>query len=195
MTAGKVILATLLAGTLSILIALLGRNWLGDPKAPSLSLPGLQDNPSDQLQQLPDFTLTDLQGQTVASAQWQGQVVVLHFWASWCLPCLEALPLLDNAQRATDKLRVVGFAIDTPTDVGRYLAKHPLSYPVVLGGTEAVELSRRLGNRLQGLPFIVIFDAQGQRVHAQTGGISQAELGAQLTPLIAKATEAALAPQ
>jgi len=191
MTAGKVILATLLAGAISILIALLGRNWLGDPKAPSLSLPGLQDSSSDQLQHLPDFSLPDLQGQPFASAQLQGQVVVLHFWASWCLPCLKEMPLLDKAQRASDKLRVVGIAIDTPAEAGRYLAKHPVSYPIVLGGTEAVELSRRLGNRLQGLPFIVIFDALGQRVHAQTGGIRPADLEGYLTPLIVKATEAA----
>lgn len=187
MKAGKVILATVLAGAISILIAVLGQTWWGDDKASSLSTPGLPKNAQDPLRHLPAFSLRDLDGQEIASSAWAGKVVILNFWATWCLPCLGGIPLLQAAQAASDAVRVVGIAIDTQEEVARYLEKNPVNYPILLGGTEAVAMSRRLGNRLEGLPFTVIFDSQGRWVHAHQGEVTQAILGEKLAPLIAKA--------
>ena len=186
MKAGKVILATVLAGAISILIAVLGKTWLGDDKTAGRPLPGLPKNTQDPLRHLPAFSLRDLDGQEIVSSAWAGKVVILNFWATWCLPCLGGIPILQAAQAESEQVRVVGIAIDTQEEVARYLAKNPINYPVLMGGTEAVEMSRRLGNRLEGLPFTVIFDSQGRWVHAHPGEVTQAILGEKLAPLIAE---------
>ena len=186
MKAGKVILATVLAGAISILIAVLGKTWLGDDKTADRPLPGLPKNIQDPLRHLPAFSLRDLDGQEIASSAWAGKVVILNFWATWCLPCLGGIPILQAAQAESEQVRVVGIAIDTQEEVARYLAKNPINYPVLMGGTEAVEMSRRLGNRLEDLPFTVIFDSQGRWVHAHPGEVTQAILGEKLAPLIAE---------
>ncbi len=187
MKAGKFVLATVLAGAISILIAVLGQTWWSDEKASSISLPGLPKNAQDPLRHLPAFSLRDLDGQEIASSAWAGKVVILSFWATWCLPCLSGIPLLQEAHAASDQVRVIGVTIDTQEEVARYLAKNPVKYPILLGGTEAVELSRRLGNRLEGLPFTVIFDRQGRRVQAYNGEVTQAFLAENLAPLLAEA--------
>ena len=184
MTAGKIVLATIIAGTLSTGFAILSQHWLGEGQgaAPARSF---QRATSDRLDRLPSFRLPDLSGGELDSGTWGGKVVVLNFWATWCPPCLREIPLLAEAQRAhPDRLQVVGIAIDTPEEVARFLAEHPLGYPVLLGGTEAVEMSRRLGNRLQGLPFTAVFDRSGKRVYAQVGEITQATLTRELAALL-----------
>lgn len=190
MKAAKVILATLLAGAISILIAVFGQSWLGDRKAPNIELPGYQASAADQLQRLPAFGLPNLDGQEIHSSTWAGKVLVLNFWASWCPPCQRELPIFEAAQAGNQDLRVVGIAIDTQEEVARYLADHPVSYTILIGGIEAVEMSRRLGNRLQGLPFTAIFDGQGKRVHSQGGEITPSFLEERLAPLLAKAAKA-----
>lgn len=190
MKTGKILLAILLAGGISILIALFGQNWLGDTQTASRPLPGLPKNTQDPLKHLPVFSLPALDGQEIASSAWAGKVVILNFWATWCLPCLSELTVLLDAQSESEQVRVIGIAIDTQEEVARYLARNPVNFPILMGGTEAVEMSRRLGNRLQGLPFTVIFDSQGRRVYAQLGEVTQEFLREKLAPLIAEATRA-----
>jgi thiol-disulfide isomerase/thioredoxin len=88
----------------------------------------------------PPATLVTLQGERISTAQLLGQVVILTFWATWCEPCREELPLLSAyAQRhAARGLRVLGFGLDTPdklADVQRVAAG--LSFPVGLMGASS----------------------------------------------------------
>ena len=189
MRAGKAVLAPLLAGAISILIAIFGQPWLGDSKPLSLQFPDLRQATTNRLAELPDFSLPTLAGEEINSTTWAGKVLVLHFWASWCQSCQRDLRLLQATQGVSDQLRVVGIAIDTAAEVRAYLAQNPVSYPILLGGGEAVELSRRLGNRLQGLPFTVIFDHRGRRVHDHFGELTQQALGDWLPPLITQAAQ------
>jgi thiol-disulfide isomerase/thioredoxin len=184
MTTGRVVLATVLAGVISIGLALFGQQWLGEGKPLDIQLPDLVRSTDDRLHSLPEFSLPDLQGHETASSTWAGKVVVINFWATWCPPCLREIPLLAEAQERYRNLQVVGIAIDNGEDVARFVGEHRLNYPVLLGGTNAVEMSRRLGNRLQGLPFTVIFDRQGNRIHSQIGELTPASLEKHLGPLL-----------
>lgn len=183
MNLAKVLVVTILAGSLSIGIALYGERWLdvetsapGASKAAARGLAGT----------LPDLRLPDLSGREVSSDSWTGKVVVLNYWATWCPPCLREMPMLVELQRTYDsgELQVIGIAIDQPEQVQRFLAEHEVNYPILLGGTEAIEAAHQLGNRTQGLPFTVIFDSLGRRVFSQTGEISAATLRAELLPLL-----------
>jgi thiol-disulfide isomerase/thioredoxin len=188
MTTGKVVLVTVLAGVISIGFAIYGKQWLGEGEPINIQLPALAQSTDDRLHSLPDFRLPDPSGREIASTAWAGKVLVLNFWATWCPPCLREMAVFAEVQDSYRRLQVLGIAIDDPGEVSRFLAEHPVNYPVLIGDTDAVEMSRRLGNRLQGLPFTVIFDAQGKRVHAQVGEMTRASLEKHIAPMLAKSS-------
>jgi len=183
MSPAKVALVALLAAGISIGTAVLGERWLSSgvplmwPRTPA---------PGAQFTTLPNFSLPDLGGREVASSSWAGQVLVINYWASWCPPCLREMPMLIRAQEALGPkgVQFVGIALDRAEDARAFVAQYPVNYPVLIGNPDAVELSRRLGNRLQGLPFTVIFDRRGRRVFSRTGELSTEELKAQLDGLL-----------
>lgn len=181
MNAGRLILVLLLAAGISIGSAVLGQYWVASRSSPKLSPEG---GPA-QLESLPSFRLPDLEGREVASADWAGKILVLNYWATWCPPCLNEMPLLASVQdaRGDQGVQVVGIAIDRAGDVRGFLAKHPVSYPVVIGNPEAVALARKIGNLTQGLPFTAIFDREGRRVFSRTGELTSGDLQAQLDRL------------
>lgn len=183
MNTGKVVLVTILAGSMSIGAALFGQRWLGDGGSPRLSL---GRGGGDRINTLPDFRLPDLTGREIASSSFGGKVVIINYWASWCPPCVREMPMLIRTQEAFDpgQLQVVGIAVDRQDDVERFIEGHPINYPILIGDVAAVELSRRLGNRLQGLPFTVIFDRHGRRTFSQVGEVTQAVLDAQIHALL-----------
>jgi thiol-disulfide isomerase/thioredoxin len=189
MTTGKIVAVTILAGAISIGAAIFGQQWLGEGSGFKLPLQLARDGGTDQLDSLPDFRLPDAGGREIASSSWAGKVVVLNFWATWCPPCLRELPLLDEVQRTSPdgSLQVVGIAIDREAEVERFLTAHPVDYPILIGDTDAVDMSRRLGNRLQGLPYTVIFDSRGKRAYGQIGELTRASLAEHLEPLLPQA--------
>jgi thiol-disulfide isomerase/thioredoxin len=189
MNAGKVVVVTILAGSLSIGAAIFGQKWLGEGSLPRLPLGRVA---GDRIDSLPDFHLPDLEGREIQSSSFGGKVVIINYWASWCPPCVREMPMLIRIQQAFDpaQVQVVGIAIDRPEAVEQFIEDHPINYPILIGDIEAVELSRRLGNRLQGLPFTVIFDHHGRRTFSQVGEITRATLDAQLQGLLPKAPPA-----
>jgi thiol-disulfide isomerase/thioredoxin len=123
-------------------------------------------------------TFRDLEGKPQALSQWRGEVVVLNFWATWCAPCVEEIPMFVELQkRYRDRgLVFVGIAIDRKDPVVEFANKMGINYPVVLGDTEAISLSRELGNSAGGLPFTAIIDRQGKLVKSVTGMLNEAKL-------------------
>jgi len=188
MSTVKIVLVAVVACIIGVGFAVFG--WYRLDKEPSLELafPFGAEKDSDRLDRLPELRLPDLQGQEIDASRWAGKVVLLNFWATWCPPCLRELPLFDELQRAhpDGRLQVVGIAIDKKEDVQRFLAEHPVGFPVLLGDTNAIEISRRLGNHVQGLPFTAIFDHHGQRVYGQIGEMTRTSLSEHLQPLLSQ---------
>jgi thiol-disulfide isomerase/thioredoxin len=117
-------------------------------------------------------------GGTLQMAGLREQPLLLNFWATWCPPCLQEMPLLDrfHRERAPAGWRVVGLAVDGSAPVREYLAKLPMSFPIGLAGLGGTELSRRLGNTRGALPFTVVFDADGRPVARKLGTVSPDDL-------------------
>lgn len=107
-----------------------------------------------------------------------GKVTVVNFWATWCPPCVQELPLLSRfyTQVKHNGWQMLGLAIDQTDLVQRFLARAPVSFPVAMAGPSGVELTRKLGNAAGGLPFTVIFDRTGQVQHRKLGQLKEADL-------------------
>ena len=124
-------------------------------------------------------------GSPLAMQAFRGKPLVLNFWATWCPPCVDEMPLLDafSRQNASRSIQVVGLAIDQPSAVRAFLQRTPVSYPIGLAGLGGTELSKMLGNETGGLPFTIVVGADGTVVQRRMGRVSQADLGrwAQLT--------------
>lgn len=188
MKALKVILVTVLAGGISIGTAIVGQRWVEFEDADSGKQARHSEHQTDALQTLPDFHLTDLEGREVASNAWAGKVLVLNFWATWCPPCLSEIPRFIEAQERLREsgVQFVGIAVDQIGDVRAFVADHPINYPLLIATPEVFKLSVQLGNRLEVLPFTVIFDRHGRRVHGQVGELSAEELAEYLDPLLVR---------
>jgi thiol-disulfide isomerase/thioredoxin len=122
--------------------------------------------------------LTDLQGNPLALEQWRGRVLVVNFWATWCTPCREEIPLFIRFQEkhGGNGLQFVGIAIDQRDKVQSFAQEFGMNYPILLGGMDSVELSRRAGNRLGALPFTVIIDRGGKIVSVELGVVKESKL-------------------
>ena len=127
-------------------------------------------------------SFTDLQGRPRTLGEFQGKVVVLNFWATWCAPCREEMPGFSRLQAAWQGrgVRFVGLTDEDAAKVSPFVKSLGVTYPIWLGGTEVGELSRRLGNRISALPHTVVFDAAGRVVASKVGAYSEAALSAVL---------------
>jgi thiol-disulfide isomerase/thioredoxin len=117
-------------------------------------------------------------GETLKLADFRGKPLVLNFWATWCPPCVEEMPLLDAffRQNSSNGWQVIGLAIDQPSQVKRFVSQFPVGYPIALGGMNGSELGRLLGNAQGGLPFTVVFDAAGNVILQKLGKLSADEI-------------------
>ena len=115
-------------------------------------------------QPAPDITLDTLDGQHIALHSLRGKVVILTFWATWCDPCREELPILSRYARehAHDGLVVLGFSLDTPDTLAKVRqVASTLDFPVGLLGDPHVEGYGRIWH----LPVSFVVDRRGLLVH------------------------------
>ena len=130
---------------------------IGDP-APPIALPDT------------DARLRDL-------AEWRGQPLLVNFWASWCGPCVEEMPMLDAFAKASANhgTQVVGIALDDAAAVREFLSQVPVGYPNLIEAASSTDSSVRLGNRRSVLPYSVLIDADGTLRRLRVGAFEDAD--------------------
>ena len=126
-------------------------------------------------QPLPDFSLPDLDGRPHRPSEWDGKVLVVNFWATWCAPCREEIPLLIDLERRRPGVRVIGIAVDRADAVRAFAEELGIGYPILLDDLEGSTM-RRYGNRFGALPFTVIAGRDGVVAYVRLGEIEAGEL-------------------
>ena len=123
-------------------------------------------------------SFASLEGAPLAMAAFRGRPLLLNFWATWCPPCVEELPLLNRfyGERRAQGWQVLGVAVDQPPAVRKFLEKLPLAYPVAIATSGGMQLGRSLGNLQGGLPFTVVFGAEGRIRHRKIGQVQAEDL-------------------
>jgi len=140
---------------------------------------------------LDHFTVPDLDGRPVSSAAWRGQVVIVNFWATWCLPCRREIPALVALQdRYRGRLVVVGVVDDNASDetVRQFASTLGVNYAVIRA---SMDLNRRFPS-VEALPTTVLVDPRGRVAVAYAGELQMAELERDIQRLMATGPGAAV---
>jgi thiol-disulfide isomerase/thioredoxin len=140
---------------------------------------------SDGLSSVPpgEIRFTDMEGYGRQLAEWRGRVVLVNFWATWCAPCRDEIPLLKQLQSRYGKeaFQVVGVAIDDEEAVIAYARDIGFNYPVLIGDLEGLDAMAQYGNRSGALPFNVILDPDGEVLYRKIGAFHAEELNSVVT--------------
>ena len=114
----------------------------------------------------PDFELRDVNGVSRNISEWDGKIVFINFWATWCGPCLAEIPeFMKLQERYKDRgLQFVGVALHSADEIKGYIAKVGMNYPALVGKEAVTRVARSLGNRFTVLPYTVVIDP-GRRVY------------------------------
>jgi cytochrome c biogenesis protein CcmG/thiol:disulfide interchange protein DsbE len=135
----------------------------------------------------PDFTLADAKGAPIKLSHYQGKVVLLDFWATWCHGCKTEIPWYMEFQRKYEKEGLVAIGVSMDKEgweaVKPYLKEHPINYAIVVG-TE--ELSGQYG--VSELPVTLLIDRDGKIADAHTGMVERDAFDKEIQALLKEGT-------
>lgn len=142
-------------------------------------------------QPAPPFLLRDLDGNMVSTAAWQGKVVLLNFWATWCPPCREEIPILiELSKKYKDDLLVIGISVDdgSPDEVKEFAHNIGINYPIVM---RSRELLVEYGG-VPALPTTFLVNKEGRVVQKHEGLFSPILYETEIRALIGLPVDASI---
>ena len=133
---------------------------------------------------LPDFNLPDVSGNLHSISEWQGKILVINFWATWCPPCRKEIPefIALQEQYADQGLQFIGIAIDDQESVEEYLVSTKINYPILIGARlPALPINWAI---FDAVPFTLVVNQQGQIIHRHPGEFSSEQIMEIINPLL-----------
>jgi thiol-disulfide isomerase/thioredoxin len=129
---------------------------------------------------------TDLQGRAHRLGEWKGKILVCNFWATWCEPCRNEIPMLVALSRemAPKNVVFVGIALDYAAKVRDFAMDYKITYPILLAGPGGIDLMRAVGNQSGGLPYTAFLDREGRVVGRKLGALNKTDLQERLGEML-----------
>jgi thiol-disulfide isomerase/thioredoxin len=134
-----------------------------------------------------EIRLPDRDGKSRTLSEWSGKLVVLNFWASWCGPCREEMPMLDrmHARYADRNLEIIGVASEPAADALAFLEQNPVSYPILINTPDdPLDVSLHLGNTQSVLPYTALIGRDGSILATRMGNFSELALEEWIKPFL-----------
>lgn len=130
----------------------------------------------------------DLNRREQSLGQWPQDWLLINFWATWCAPCREEMPILAKLQHKNmqRRFKVLGIAADSPANVANFAKDAKIDYLLYADEARAMEFSKRLGNTSGALPYSVLVQPGGEIVWTRSGPIDLDEASAMLERLLPK---------
>jgi len=162
-----------------------GREVWGPRPAAPVATEQAPAPPAAAATRVPDFSLRDLAGATRSIGEWTSRATIINFWATWCAPCREEMPLLEQVHQesAAHGVAVIGVAIDQEDPVRTFVAETGVSYPILVGEQDAMQAAEAFVPEFVGLPLTAIAAPGGEILKLHTGQIHAADLAAILEVL------------
>ena len=136
---------------------------------------------------LPAFSLPDTNSVIRASAEWQGTVRLINFWATWCPSCLKEIPsfMVLQSKYGNEKVQFIGIALDDVAAVKVFQEKTGVNYPLLIAGDWAgFALAKKMGNIMSAIPYTVVVNSAGMIIYRHMGELSASELNSVVEPLL-----------
>jgi thiol-disulfide isomerase/thioredoxin len=120
----------------------------------------------------------DLDGRPRRLLEWKGKALLCNFWATWCEPCREEIPLLVAAKQKlpVSEVELVGIGIDSEAKIREFAKTYKMNYPILIADATAIGLLRGLGNRAGALPYTLLLDPSGAVSWRHLGPLTEAHL-------------------
>lgn len=139
-------------------------------------------------QHRPEFVLPDMSGTPRNIKEWDKQILIVNFWATWCKPCRREIPVFTQLQKSKGQLglQFIGIAIDEKPAVSKFISElgTPVNYPMLVGEDDAITIAKKYGNEFGILPYSVIIDRAGQIAFIQYGEFSRSKVEQQINALL-----------
>ncbi|MBX3651132.1 MAG: TlpA family protein disulfide reductase [Burkholderiales bacterium] len=134
--------------------------------------------------------LTTLDGVARTLEDFRGRILIINYWATWCAPCREEIPMFVRLQQelSGNGVQFIGIAVDQADKVFDFSREFGINYPLFIGGIDAVDLSRKAGNRAGVLPYTLVLDRFGAIRASLVGELTEARLRGELQPLLSVAS-------
>ncbi|MEO1327644.1 MAG: TlpA disulfide reductase family protein [Pseudomonadota bacterium] len=162
-----------------------GTSLRANTDAPTISQPGAITRAAavaaaaatDADPNAPDITMPALGGGELSLSEWDGQLRLINFWATWCAPCRREIPLLKSIQedQPVSDLQVVGVALDEMDAVTEYDGEINFNYPILVGDEGALAIADQYQLELMALPFTLIVWRDGTLLNAHIGDVDEEE--------------------